>query len=198
MVLAIFLVAGCATPSPNPVVASETHTLSLVVDDPAKSVDRILGMAASMHGYVDGWTVLFNAFASLGVKADQASISIRVPPDRLQEALDRIKGRALDVTFCTVVQHRFAEEYEELRSSILDLEESERELLQSIEQSPDLQTALDSFEPLLGVRSELYADHKRMVSLQGQTEMIFIDVELLPVQVGPIQAPGPCLDVPAP
>ena len=198
MVLAIFLLAGCAKPSANPVVASETRTLSLVVDDPAKSVDRILGMAASMHGYVDGWTVLFNAFAPLGVRADQASISIRVPPDRLQEALDRIKGWAVDVTSCSVVQHRVAEEYEELRASIVDLEESEREQLQSIEQSPDLQTALDSFGPLLDVRAEIYEAHKRMISLQGQTEMIFIDVELLPVQVGPIQAPGPCLDVPAP
>src|SRR4030065_695281 len=92
IVLAVFLLAGCATPSPNPVVARETHTLSLVVDDPAKSVDRIRGMAASMHGTIDGWTVLFNAFAYLGVKAEQASISIRVPPDRVQEALDHIKG----------------------------------------------------------------------------------------------------------
>ena len=198
IVLAIFLLAGCATPSPNPVVARETHTLSLVVDDPAKSVDRIRGMAASMHGTIDGWTVLFNAFAYLGVKAEQASISIRVPPDRVQEALDHIKGWAVDVTSCSVVQHEVAEEYGELRSSILDLEESERELLQSIEQSPDLQTALVSFGPLLDVRSDLYADHERMVSLQGQTEMIFIDVELLPVQVGPIQASGPCLDVPDP
>ena len=198
MVLAIFLLAGCATPLANPVVASETHTLSLVVDDPAKSVDRIRAMAASIHGYVDGWSVLFNAFAYLGVKADQASVLIRVPPDRLEEALDRIKGWAVEVTSCSVVQHEVAEEYGELRSSILDLEESERELLQSIEQSPDLQTALVSFEPLLDVRSDMYADHERMVSLQGQTEMIFIDVELLPVQVGPIQASGPCLDVPDP
>jgi hypothetical protein len=198
MVLAMFLLAGCAAPSPNPVVASETHTLSLVVDDPAKGVDRIRGMAASMHGYVDGWSVLFNSFAYLGAKADQASVLIRVPPDRLEESLDRIKGWAVDVTGCSVVLQSVAEEYQELRSSITDLEESERAFLQSIEQSPDLQTALVSFEPLLDVRSDLYAGHKRMISLQGQTEMVFIDVELLPVQVGPIQATGPCLDVPAP
>ena len=198
VVLAIFLLAGCATPSPNTVVASETHTLSLVVDDPARSVDRILAMTASMHGYVDGWSVLFNAFAYLGVRADQASVLIRVPPDRLEEALDRIKGWAVDVTSCSVVQQSVAEEYGELRSSILDMEESERELLRSIEQSPDLQTALGFFGPLLDVRSDLYADHERMLSLKGQAEMVFIDVELLPVQVGPIQASGPCLNVPAP
>ena len=198
IVLAILLVAGCASPSPNPVVATEDHTLSLVVNDPAKSVDRILAMAASMQGYVDGWSLQFNAFAPLGVKADLASVSIRVPPDRLQEALDRIKGWAVEVNYCTVVAHSVAKEYEELRSSILELQESETELLETIEQSPDLQTALGSFGPLLEVRSDLYADHKRMVGLQQQTQMILIAVELLPVQVGPIQAPGPCVDVPAP
>ena len=198
IVLAILVVAGCATPSANPVLATETHTLSLVVNDPAKSADRILAMATSMHGYVDGWSVQFNAFAPLGVKADQASVSIRVPPDRLQEALDRIKGWAVEVNYCTVVAHSVAKEYEELRSSILELQESETELLETIEQSPDLQTALGSFGPLLEVRADRYADHKRKVGLQQHTQMILIAVELLPVQAGPIQSPGPCVDVPGP
>lgn len=196
--LAMLLTAGCGTSPVYPVAAVETHSLSLVVTDPAATVDTIRGIAVSMDGHVDGSSVQFNAFSYLGVVADQASISLRVPPDRLKEALNRIKDAATEVTYCRVNRQDVAEEYEQLRLSANELEASEAELLRTIDLSSILHEALGAYGQLFEVREELYAARSRIAHLEEDTSLIFLSVDLLPAEVGPTEAPGPCTDLPSP
>lgn len=196
--LALLFMAGCGPSFVYPVAAVETHSLSLVVTDPAATVDTVSDLAVSMDGQIDAMSVQFNAFSYLGVVADQGSISLRVPPDRLKEALDRIKSAATDVTYCRVDRQEVALKYEQLQVSVQDMEAAEAELLQTMELSLTLHVALTAYSQLFEVQEALYTARSRMAHLEEDTSMIFLAVDLLPAEVGPIEAPGPCTDLPSP
>jgi hypothetical protein len=73
-------------------VVIQTASLTLVVPDPAASADEIADLATEMGGFVVSSNISRTTFADIGVTADQGSIQIRVPAERLQDALERIKS----------------------------------------------------------------------------------------------------------
>ena len=65
-------------------------SLSIAVDDPLKSMDNISHMAEAMGGFVVS-ADMYQQSLSNGVKVPQVSLTIRVPAERLDEALSTIK-----------------------------------------------------------------------------------------------------------
>ena len=70
--------------------------LSIVVIEPAVAMDEIMTMAEAMGGFVVSSNLWQTALGS-GVTVDQASITIRVPAEQLDEALAQIKAGAGEV-----------------------------------------------------------------------------------------------------
>ena len=64
--------------------------LSIVVEDPLQKLENIVAMADEMGGFVVDSNVWQNTLSS-GAKVPHVSITIRVPVERLDEALDLIK-----------------------------------------------------------------------------------------------------------
>ena len=66
-------------------------TLSIAVDDPLKSMDNISRMADAMGGFVVT-ADMYQQSLSNGVKVPQVTMTIRVPVERLNDALTTIKN----------------------------------------------------------------------------------------------------------
>ncbi len=154
-------------------------SLTVVVPDPATSAERIAQMAEQMGGYVVSSNVFKTAFAE-GVVADQASVTIRVPAERLQEALERIKADAVEVRNETVTGQDVTEEYTDLQSRLRNLEAAEEQLLRIMEQAQDTEDVLRVFQDLRQVREEIEVIKGRIQYLEQSARLSAISVDLLP------------------
>ena len=65
--------------------------ISLAVDDPEASAGRIQAMAEGMGGYVVSLQ-MYQTTLENGAKVPQGYITVRVPAERLTEALEQIKA----------------------------------------------------------------------------------------------------------
>jgi hypothetical protein len=166
--------------------------MSIVVEDPAESVDRISQLATSMGGFVVSSNVFQTTFGESQLRepiiARQASITIRVPSERLDEALDRIKADALDVLNQNVSGQDVTEEFTDIQSRLRNLEAAEEQLLEILDGAVETEDVLRVFEELRRVREEIEVLRGRAQYLQESARMSAISVELVPDEANqPIQ-----------
>jgi hypothetical protein len=109
----------------------QNASLTILVDDPAKSLDAVMKMATDMGGF----TVSSNTYQTYTSSGDQvpvATVTIRVPSDQLNTALDKIKALTGDptkfVTDESVSGQDITQEYTDLQSRLTNLEQASDEL----------------------------------------------------------------------
>jgi Domain of unknown function (DUF4349) len=190
-----FAIPDTNSTAPGDRLVVRTANLSLVVKDPAATVDQFSKLAESMGGFV----VSSNVYqTSYGVDAsgqpkliNQANLTIRVPSERLDEALTQIKASALDVRNETVTGQDVTEEYTDLDSQLRNLESAETQLRQIMENATKTEDVLQVFEQLKQVQEQIEVTKGRMAYLQNSSKLSSISLDLVPdvaaepVQIGP-------------
>ena len=189
--LVVFLlpiISACAT---APAVVVENHTLSLVVDDPAASLEQFRTIADSTDGFIEDSSVSFSAFEVPGGTVYQATFTMRVPVHYLQQTLTRMKDGGIDVGYYYFSRQDFTLEHDILRSRRAELEQSRDDLLNLIDekyaQPSDTILANDL---LHGLESELHSVESRMQHLEDESSLPYIYVELVPIEVRRLTVPG--------
>jgi hypothetical protein len=139
-------------------VVIRTATLQIVVDDPALSMEAISRMADEMGGFV----VLQNLSKTTGSNSllyPQAAITIRVPSEKLNDALAQIKSQvknpAEDVITENVTGQDVTREYTDLRSRLKNLQASEEQLREIMGSATKTQDVLDVQAQLTQVREQI-------------------------------------------
>jgi len=172
-------------------VVIQTATLSVVVPDPAASVDEIARMADEMGGYVVSSDVSQTIFTDVGVTANRGSIQVRVPAERLQEALERIQSGVTEVRNKNVIGQDVTQEFTDLQSSLRNLEAAEEQLLEIMGSATDTEDVLRVFENLRQVRQEIEITTGRIQYLSESAALSSISVELIPdAAAQPLQIGG--------
>ena len=161
--------------------------LTLVVTDPAQSVETISQMAREMGGFVVSSNIYQTTYDD-NVQANQASITIRVPAEQLDEALNRIKEDAIEVRRESVSGQDVTQDYTDLQSQLRNLEAAEEELREIMEASTNAEYVLDVFEHLRQVRQEIEITKGRIQFYEQSARMSAVSIELLPdVAARPLQ-----------
>ena len=162
-------------------------SLTIVVDNPEESAARIGRLAENMGGFVVSLNVFQTSYgdARLGetVIAKQASITIRVPSDQLDQALDQIKEDAVEVRNQTMSGQDVTEEYTDLQSRLGNLEAAEtelREIMESASERDEIEDVLAVLSELRRVREEIEIIRGRIQYLEQSSRLSSINVELLP------------------
>ncbi len=179
-------------PSASERLVIRNANLSVVVEDPAQSVTAISRMAERMDGFVVSSNVFQTSFGESrmgeAVTAKQASITIRVPSERLDEALEEIKAGAVEVRSENVSGQDVTEEFTDLESRLRNLEAAEEQLREIMEESRRAEDTLRIFEELRRIREEIELVRGRMQFLQESARLSSISVELIPdVAAQPLQ-----------
>ena len=149
-----------------------TGTLSLVVEDITESLDALSEVAAALDGYVvssQRW----------GKDEDsKGAISIRVPADRYDEALDLLRGLAMEVTSESTESRDVTEEYTDLQSQLDNLAAAEKQYLVIMEKAEEVEDILKVQGELTNVRGQIERIQGRMLYLERTSVTSLITVSL--------------------
>lgn len=169
--------------------------LTIVVEDPAASAGKIAKLAEAFDGFVVNSNVYQTTFAE-GIFATQASITIRVPAERLDEALDQIKQDVVEVRSENISGQDVTQEYTDLESRLRNLEAAEEELREIMGSLTKAEDVLNVYQNLRQVREEIEVIKGRMQYFEQSARLSAITIDLLPdvvsqpLQIGKWQPQG--------
>jgi hypothetical protein len=153
--------------------------LTLVVEDPSQRARDIAMLAEEMGGFVVTSNVYQSTFGQ-GVLATQASITVRIPADSLDQALERIKSGAVEVRSENISGQDVTQEYTDLQSQLRNLEAAEVELREIMASLTKAEDVLRVFDDLRQVRQEIEVIKGRIQYFEQSARLSAISVELLP------------------
>ena len=129
-------------------------SLSIVVEEPAATMDLISSLAERLGGYVV-ISNLFRVQMDSGLEIPEASITIRVPAAMLDQALDEIKSGAGEVLSENISGQDITQEYTDLESRLRNLERAEEQLAEIMEVSYETEDVLSVYNRLVDVREQI-------------------------------------------
>jgi hypothetical protein len=137
--------------------------ISLAVDDPEGSAGRIQAMAEAMGGYVVSLN-MYQTTLDNGAKVPQGSITVRVPAEKLTEALDKIKSESKQPILNENINSQdVTAEYTDLSSRLRNLEAAEAQL-------QEIMDAATKTEDVLAVYSQLVSTREQIELIKGQMQ----------------------------
>ncbi len=155
-------------------------SLTLVVDDPAQSADEITSLAESMGGFVVNSNIYQTTYGSSAIPTTRASITIRVPVERLYETLDKIIETAVEVQERNVSGQDVTREYTDLQSRLRNLESAEEQLREIMDKATKTEDVLQVFEHLRNVRGEIEVIKGQINYYEDAAQLSAISIELIP------------------
>ena len=128
--------------------------IAIVVDDPAKSMDDITALAEELGGFVVH-SNLYQSTTAAGLEVPSASITIRVPSESLQDALDAIESQAVRVISQGQSGQDVTSQYTDLQSRLRNLEDAETQLREIMEKAEDTEDVLVAFNQLNSITEQI-------------------------------------------
>ncbi len=136
--------------------------LAIIVRDPKASMAEITKLAEKMGGFVVSSNLYQSYYGPNNTEVPEATITIRVPVEKLDEALGSIKENIVEVNYENVTGQDVTSEYVDLQSRLTAKQLAEKKLTQILD-------AADKTEDVLAVYTQL--------------QLIQIDIEVLKGQI---------------
>jgi hypothetical protein len=177
----------------------ENADLAIVVKDPKASMEAISALAREYGGFVVS-SNLYQSFTSLGKEVPEASIVIRVPSERLDEALEAIKEDAVDVEFENRSGQDVTSQYVDLQSQLKAKQAAEEKLLEIMEQAARAEDVLATYIEVQRVQTEIEQLKGQIQYLEESAALSAVSVRLIaeegtqPIEVGPWRPEGAAKD----
>jgi hypothetical protein len=148
--------------------------LDLVVPDTEDALDEIKDVTDEMEGFV----VQSNVYQYGDSK--RASIQIRIPAEKLDEALEHFRGMASEVRSENVSGQDVTDEYVDLQSRLRSKEATEAKLLEFLDEAEDTEAALAVYTELERIQTDIEVIKGRMQYLEESAAMSAVSIELTP------------------
>jgi hypothetical protein len=154
--------------------------LKIVVEDPSASVDKISRMAEDMGGFVVSANVYQTELDS-GAQVWQATMTIRVPAERLNDALEAIKAESSqDPLNENVSSQDVTKEYTDLQSQLRNLQAAEEQLSKIMESAVKTEDVLNVYNQLVQVRGQIEVTKGQIQYYEQSAAMSAVSIELIP------------------
>jgi len=154
-------------------------SISLYVDDPEASMDRISALAEEMGGYVVSAN-MYQTYLESGAKVPQASISIRVLAEHLDATLETIKA---ETTQPVISEHMNSDDvtasYTDLQSQLTNLEAAELELRGIMEDAVRTEDVLAVYQQLTYYRGQIEMIKGQMTYYEDSARLSLVSIELV-------------------
>jgi adenine-specific DNA methylase len=136
----------------------QNANLTIVVGEPGQAMTAIRRMAEEMGGFVVA-SNLYKAYRGDAGELPEATITVRVPAARLNEALDQVKTLTenpnQDVKSETISGQDVTKEYTDLRSRLKNLEETEAQLREIMGSATKTEDVLAVYRELTNIREQI-------------------------------------------
>lgn len=190
--------------SGNPVQAAserlviQNANLTIVVGEPGETMAAIRRMAEDMGGFVVA-SNLYKTYRGDAGELPEATITVRVPVKRLNEALDQVKAltqSADDVKAETISGQDVTKEYTDLRSRLKNLEETEAQLREIMGSATKTEDVLSVYRELTGIREQIEVIkgqiqyYEEAAALSSIAVLIQAKASIQPLEIGGWQPGG--------
>jgi len=128
--------------------------LSIVVIDPEAKMDEISKMAESMGGFVVSKNV-FQTTTGNNLKVPEGNITVRVPAEKLEQALEQIKADAVEVQNENRSGQDVTREYVDLKSRLKTHEQAAEQLSKILEEKTESAEVIEVFNQLVYHREQI-------------------------------------------
>ncbi|MFL6248149.1 MAG: DUF4349 domain-containing protein [Thermoanaerobaculia bacterium] len=172
------LVGDVAETPAVPRMIVRTAQMRIVVGDTTKTVDAVTKAVEAMGGFVAGSNIWREG------ELMRATLTLRVPSDKLTSALASIRTLARRVDNETIASEDVSQEYVDLASSVRNLEATETELRELLivarKNSRKASDVLEVHEQLTMIRGQIEQAKGRMRYLSQVAAMSAISLEIVP------------------
>jgi hypothetical protein len=164
--------------------------LSIVVKDPEAAMTAISNLAAQLGGFVVS-TNLYQSYTPSGLPVPEASVVIRVPAEKLDEALKTIKDGAVEVQTETQSGQDVTSQYVDLESQLKNLEAAEKQLTEIMSKAEKTEDVINVFNQLTSIRGQIESIKGQMKYYEESAALSAISVRLVAEEtVQPIEIAG--------
>ncbi len=132
----------------------QNASLSVVVADPETKVKAVEAMAEEMGGYVVS-TNIYQTYTQSGQQVPEAQITIRVPAEKLNDALDKIKADAVEVQSENRSGEDVTAAYVDLESRLKTYEDAEAQLRKILEEQTTSEEVVNIFNQMMYYREQI-------------------------------------------
>lgn len=173
--------------------------LAVVVSDVELRMQDIQEMAADMGGFVVS-SNLYQGYTSDYTPVPEASLTIRVPAERLDEALEFIKKDAVEVQNENRSGTDVTAEYVDLKSRLKTYEAAEKELTELMENSQNADEVVNIFNQLMYYREQIELVKGQIKYYEEAAALSAISIRLIaeetikPVTIGKWEPKGVALE----
>jgi hypothetical protein len=140
-------------------------------------MDQISALAEQLGGYVVS-SNLYRIQLDSGLEIPQASITIRVPAESLDEALEEIKSGAGEILREVVSGQDVTQEYTDLGSRLKNLERAEEQLVEILEASYSTDEVLSVYNRLVEIREQIEMTKGQMQYYEQSAALSSISVDI--------------------
>jgi hypothetical protein len=181
-------------------VVIKNGTLTLVVADPAVSKDNIFALAEQLGGYVVS-SNQYKEYTSNGTEVPRVNVTIRVPAERMDEAMGRIKSESKEEPVNENISSQdVTNEYVDLQSRLKNLEAAEAELTQIMQDANRTEDVLSVYNQLVSIREQIEVIKGQINYYERSAAMSAISIDLIadaavqPIEIGGWQPQGVAKD----
>lgn len=184
---------GQSAPVANRIVIKNA-VLSIIVKDPALSMERIGKMAEEMGGFIVDSNIR-TVQSDDGTEIPQATISIRVPAQRLMEAMDLIKNETGEpgkgVVNEQISGSDVTQEYTDLQSRLTNLNNASKQLNAIMENAKKTEDVIEVYKQLKDVNEQIEIIKGQIKYYEEASSLSGINVTLISADsVKPISVAG--------
>ncbi|HAV76599.1 MAG TPA: hypothetical protein DCX53_04515 [Anaerolineae bacterium] len=129
--------------------------MSIVVVDPKSRMKEISDLAVEMGGFVVSSNLYQNTYGPNSIEVPEASMTIRVPSERLDEALEKVKEGAVDVTYENRSGEDVTNQYVDLQSRLKAKQDAEQKLLEIMDDAVDAEDVLAIYIQVQNIQTEI-------------------------------------------
>lgn len=159
-------------------IVIKNASLSIAVENPAENLGAVTKLADELGGFVVS-SNLYKTTLPSGLEVPQANITIRVPAERLDEALTRIKSGAGEILGETVSGQDVTREYTDLQSRLKNLEEAEAQLQAIMDEAFRTEDVINVFNQLTYYREQIEIVRGQIQYYESSAAFSAITVDIL-------------------
>jgi hypothetical protein len=168
--------------------------LEIAVDDPGASMSAIQKMATEMGGFTVSSNI-YKTRTAAGIEVPAATLTVRVPADKLYEALDQIKALTGDPAKYTLTENisgiDVSQEYTDLKSRLRNLEEANAKLSELYDTATKTEEALAIYQQKMQVTEQIEVIKGQMQYYEQSAAKSAITVQIVAKEsIAPITVAG--------
>ena len=180
-------------------IVIQNADLAIVVSDVEGRMKNIQTMAQQMGGFVVS-SNLYQNYTSDYVEVPEAQVTIRVPVENLEAALEQIKKDVVEVQTETRSGQDVTAEYVDLQSRLKNLEAAEKQLEEIMDSATKTEDVVNIFNQLVYYREQIELVKGQMKYYEEAAALSAISVRILaeetvkPLVIGKWEPKGVALE----